>query len=45
MCSSRDDEDDRVYLTPNGENEKRTLEAKFEKISNGQIREGVQVES
>eukprot|EP00438_Fugacium_kawagutii_P011431 Skav235904 [mRNA] locus=scaffold256:178279:188756:+ [translate_table: standard] len=45
MCSSRDDEDDRVYLTPNGENEKKILEAKFEKISNGHFREGVQVES
>ena len=43
MCSSRDDEDDRVYLTPNGENEKKSLEAKFEKICNGQIRDGAQV--
>lgn len=45
MCSSRDGDDDRVYLTPNGENEKKSLEAKFEKICNGQIREGAQVES
>lgn len=45
MCSTRDDDDDRVYLTPNGENEKKALEAKFQRVSHGLVREGVQVES
>ena len=42
MCSTRDDDDDRVYLTPNGENEKKALEAKFQRVSHGLVREGVQ---
>eukprot|EP00435_Cladocopium_sp_Y103_P045924 s341_g13.t1 len=45
MCSSRDDDDDRVYLTPNGESEKKALEAKFQRVCHGLVREGVQVES
>ena len=43
MSSSRDDDDDRVYLTPNGPDEKRSLEAKFAKICNGYERSNVQV--
>ena len=43
MCSSRDDEDDRVYLTPNGPDEKKVLESKFAKICNGYVRSNVQV--
>ena len=42
MCSTRDDDDDRVYLTPNGETEKKALEAKFQRVSHGLVREGVQ---
>eukprot|EP00913_Durusdinium_trenchii_P032882 g30782.t1 len=42
MSSSRDDDDDRVYLTPNGPDEKRSLEAKFAKICNGYERSNVQ---
>lgn len=29
MCSTRDEEDDRVYITPNGLEEAKLLEAKF----------------
>ena len=29
MCSSRDEEDDRVYITPNGNDETKILESKF----------------
>lgn len=45
MCSSRDEEDDRVYITPNGSDEIKILEAKFAKICQGHVRFGVQVET
>ncbi|CAJ1387905.1 unnamed protein product [Effrenium voratum] len=45
MCSIRDDEDDRVYISPNGPDEKKLLEAKFAKICGGHVRFGVQVET
>jgi len=45
MCSTRDEEDDRVYITPNGSDETKLLETKFAKICQGQVRFGVQVET
>lgn len=37
MCSSRDEEDDRVYITPNGSDEIKILEAKFAKCLGGSL--------
>lgn len=45
MCSTRDEEDDRVYITPNGSDETKLLETKFAKICQGHVRFGVQVET
>jgi len=45
MTSTRDGEDDRVYITPNGPAEQKILEYKFAKICQGKFRTGAQVEA
>ncbi|CAE7463951.1 Afg1l [Symbiodinium sp. CCMP2456] len=45
MTSTRDGEDDRVYITPNGSAEQKILEYKFAKICQGKFRTGAQVEA
>ncbi|CAE7657627.1 unnamed protein product [Symbiodinium necroappetens] len=45
MTSTRDGDDDRVYITPNGPAEQKILENKFSKICQGKFRAGAQVEA
>eukprot|EP00439_Symbiodinium_sp_Y106_P006344 s2510_g1.t1 len=45
MTSTRDGEDDRVFITPNGPAEQKILEYKFAKICQGKFRTGAQVEA
>lgn len=45
MISTQDGEDDRVYISPNGEAEKKTLEAKFARICQGNVLTGAQIET
>jgi len=45
MISSHDDEDDRVYIHPNGPEEKKMLERKFHRLCKGFTLNGAQVET
>jgi len=45
MTSVRNGDDDRVYITPNGEEERKLLEYKFAKICQGRVLTGAQVET
>ena len=45
MTATRNGEDDRVYITPNGREERKILEYKFAKICQGKIRTGAQIET
>merc|ERR1719265_239895 len=45
LISTADDEDDRVYIYPNGTEEKSMMERKFYRICQSRVQTGVQLEA
>eukprot|EP00933_Yihiella_yeosuensis_P050176 TRINITY_DN47938_c0_g1_i1.p1 TRINITY_DN47938_c0_g1~~TRINITY_DN47938_c0_g1_i1.p1 ORF type:complete len:593 (+),score=127.47 TRINITY_DN47938_c0_g1_i1:41-1819(+) len=45
MISTKDGEDNRVFINPNGPDEKQLLENKFSKIAQGKVINGAQIEA
>merc|ERR1719235_1667296 len=45
MISTKDDEDDRTYIFPNGEDEAKLLERKFYRLAQSDVNTGLQLET